>query len=243
MIPPCRTCDSYGAIDLNGSSAYIDQGTVGRFTTQDFSISYWVYAKTLTTNQAGQGPVIFQAGEFNIGGWYTSINDAGAILFITNQTAANQQSLSASGTITTLRWTHVACTRSGTSARVYKDGVDVTSTAGSHTNPSAYSSQNTFVGLYQISPATPFIYANVIIEDLRLYTRVLSAKEIASLANSRIKFLPNETDITRMPLYSRMSEGINGQVNGVAKDFSGNGNNGTLTGGAIWRGSSWLNYP
>lgn len=175
-LPTWTNSGKFGkALSLNGTTAYIDSGSNFNYTSEDFTISYWINLNSLTTNVADQGPVPIYKGGYQANGYYSQINANGGIGFSTNQSGANQSSSAPSGTISTGTWYQITYIRTGTSVRIYVNGVDKTTTAATHTNPS--SSSDTFqIGRYQ-GTGTP-IYTNGIIDEIKVYNYALTADEV-----------------------------------------------------------------
>jgi hypothetical protein len=65
-------------------------------------------------------------------------------------------SLSGVDILTINIWHLCGFSRSGTSVRIYMDGIDVTVTADSHANPASSAANNLYVGIYNDAAATPF---------------------------------------------------------------------------------------
>lgn len=66
----------FNSIHLNGSTMYVSFGNNFNYTSQSFTIMHWVYFNSLSTNQAGQGPITFYKGGYNANGCYSQINSA-----------------------------------------------------------------------------------------------------------------------------------------------------------------------
>lgn len=169
-----------GQISMPGSSKYIDLGQNFNFTSQNFSISYWVYLDSFTTNQAGQGPIPFFKGDYQQMGYYSQIDSNGSFGFATNQGGAIQTSSTLAGVITTSTWYHLSYVRNGTSVRLYSNGVDRTSAVASHNNPG--SSNQTF----KINYYKPdyLITSQMRISQFLIYNRALTQQEISQNFNA-----------------------------------------------------------
>ena len=173
--------DGGGAIDLNASPAsWISCPTsAGNFTTQDFSFHVWLYLTSTTTNTAGQGPVFIWKGNFNQNGYFAQINQGTPplVTFVTNQGSANQATTS-TATLTVGAWNCICITRTGTSVRIYINGADATSTAGTHTNPGS-SGSNLLVNTYNIS-----FFGNLTYSMFSVYDRRLTPTEVEQNFNA-----------------------------------------------------------
>ena len=131
------------ALSSFGSPAWSSQGrtlalnkyllataTALNYTASDFSAWAWIKTTDLTAVNT-----ILNRGLASTDGWGFFITAAGALTFRTNQAAANQTSFSANAAIVTDTWYLVGFTRSGATGKVWRNGVDITGTSGSHTNP------------------------------------------------------------------------------------------------------------
>jgi hypothetical protein len=168
-----------GYINYDGIDDYADFGNIFNFTTQDFTFSHWIYFNSLTTTTVNQGPVTFYKGGFNNSGYYTQASSVGALVFVTNQIGAAQVTSTAAGAVAAGAWYSVTYTRSGSSVRIYVNGVDSTSSAGTHINPSA--TGNSFrIANYQ----NGFIYSNMRTANFLTYNRALSASEVLQNYNA-----------------------------------------------------------
>jgi len=170
-----------GQINMPGSSKYIDFGQNFNFTSENFSISTWIYLDSFVTfNNAGQGPIPFFKGDFQQMGYFSQINSDGAFVFCTNQGGVTQISISSVGIMTTSAWYNLAFVRNGSSVRLYLNGIDRTSTAASHNNP--WSSNQTFKLNYY--KGDYLISGQMRISQFLIYNRALSATEVMQNFNA-----------------------------------------------------------
>lgn len=100
------------------------------FTSQNFSIIARIKLDALVTDR-----YIFDRAGYNIDGYRLVIVSTGALYFATYQTPGIQISSSSAGSIVIDTWYTVGLSRAGASARVFRNGVDITTTAGTHINP------------------------------------------------------------------------------------------------------------
>lgn len=77
-------------------------------------------------------------------------------------------------------WVHVICHFSSSSRKIYINGVDATVTEGENLNPNAVSDKLVF-GNWRVN--APYDYCNACLDDIRIYSRVLSDEEALALYN------------------------------------------------------------
>lgn len=121
------------------------------FTTGAFSLGVWANAD----NIAAAHRIIMCRGVLNTDGWYCRIETDGSISLRTNQAGGSQVSLSATGIITPGTWYLVGFSRDGTSVRTFVNGVDLTETAASHTDPDS-ATRELHVGIYHDEASDPW---------------------------------------------------------------------------------------
>ncbi len=102
-----------------------------------------------------------------------SVSGNGVIELYTTQAGANQFSASSVGSIVAGTTYTVGISRIGASVRIYKNGVDVTSTAGSHTNPETCA-RTAKIGIADDKVTYPF---NGLMVFMLGYSRSLTAPE------------------------------------------------------------------
>jgi hypothetical protein len=170
-----------GQINMPGASKYIDLGQNFNFTSENFSISHWIYLDSFDTiSNAGQGPIPFFKGDFQQMGYYSQIVLDGSLGFLTNQGGVTQASTTSAGILTTSTWYNLSYVRSGSSVRLYLNGTDRTSVAGTHLNPG--SSNQTFkINYYK---GDYLISGQMRISQFLIYNRALSDTEIQQNFNA-----------------------------------------------------------
>lgn len=177
--------DGGGAIDLNASPAgyvRLPNADICNFTSQNFSFNIFFYLTSTTTNTAGQGPILFWKGNYRTNGYYAQVSQASpaSLIFYTNQSGADQTSTSTAN-IVVGGWNNVCITRNGASVRIYINGVDSTSIAGTHSNPTSSTSVfriNEYLGV-----GTP-IFGDVTYAILSSYVRALTPTEVEQNFNA-----------------------------------------------------------
>jgi hypothetical protein len=162
------------ARSFNGSSDYSTSANSLSFTSEPFTISMWVNPTNLSNS-----PVIISSGAYQVDGYYCHILSTGGVSCLTNQSGASQ-STDGSASFTTGSWQLLTIARNGSSIRIYRNGIDITSTAGTHTNPTS-TTRKFVIGRYD--PSAGYYY-NGSTDDVRVYNRTLSAAEILAMYGS-----------------------------------------------------------
>lgn len=180
-----------GYITLDGTNDYISLGANFNYITQSFSIGFWVYFLSFDHTSA-QYIMVFWKGNFQVNGYYSEINPVnGTINFYTNQSGATQQSSALyqpnpssfpNRGFMPGEWYNFYFTRNGTSVKIYINGVDRTSTIGSHNNPTT-SGNNFEIGRYNSASHFP----NMRIASFIIYQRELTAVEVLQNFNASRK--------------------------------------------------------
>ncbi|MFC5469583.1 LamG-like jellyroll fold domain-containing protein [Cohnella suwonensis] len=203
------------ALSLNGTSAYASLPTGIVNTLNDFSVSTWV-----KVNSSTDWSRIFDFGTGTTTHMFLTpkAGSSGGLRFaITTGGSGGEQQLNAPA-LTTGVWKHIAVTLSGTTGKLYVDGVEVATNSGMTLKPSSLGSTNqNYIGKSQYSDP----YLNGSVDDFRIYNRTLTAAEVSAIAGPPpsgfvANYLFNETSGT------------------TAADSSGNGKTATLNGTAAW---------
>lgn len=136
----------------------------------NFTISAWMYADSTGSNMA-----IMSKPQGNDTGnsWQLELRDTRKLSF----SGGSTHYLESNMTFTAGAWHHVAGTWDGTTKRLYIDGMLVAMVDSSIT----YDTHLVYLGADQNNGST-VLYWNGALDDLRVYKRVLSADEIAALA-------------------------------------------------------------
>jgi hypothetical protein len=164
-----------GALSLNGTSGEVDLPALGTFYKSGFTLEAWVQKQSSKLDVgvvgswvSGQsGPMIWvdhSAGRYRL----TLGNDAGTYL-------------DSGRTPTIGGWQHVAATYDGSVARFYVDGVE---TAARSFTGNVGDSNTWRIGAYG---ATAGNFFDGLVDNVRVYSRALTASEIASDMSSRIQ--------------------------------------------------------
>lgn len=224
------------AMSFNGTSDYIDPASTPAWGTQTFSI--WIYQTTAQPDYAH----IFGSFDGNTSFPYTygngiMENTANAVSCIAAQNDSNWYT-NLTATISLNQWHMVTCTitgmGSGQTGKLYVDGVlkaTYTGTAANWGYPFA-------IGAGAGNGNHSWFFKGKL-DDARLYTRVLSAQEIAQLYSAGLHDISSATGVGTSPTTLLRNglvgywtfDGVNTNwLKNKTSDVSGNGNTGTLVG-------------
>lgn len=161
----------YG-LDMDGTNDHV---VLTQSYSAAVSCSLWVFARNITN---ANGEYFFGRWEAVLQDFYVGAFSSGWIARSANATPTQSALLSTPATIN--RWTHLCLTRSASTLSLTVDGrTTVTTSAVGFQGADV---ANTFIG--RLSPATGF-YANAIIDDVRVYHRVINHTENRLLASRR----------------------------------------------------------
>ncbi|WP_238010735.1 glycoside hydrolase family 127 protein [Dactylosporangium sp. AC04546] len=166
------------AVNLNGTNGYVALPTGILNGATNFSIALWVRIDTLTTWSR-----VFDFGSGSgVNMFLTPRSSTGTARFaITSSGSGGEQRIEAPAALPAGAWTHVAVTRSGNLGILYVNGAEVARNTGLTLSPSnlGATTQNWFGRSQYADP-----YLDGAIDSARLYSRALSAAEVASFASS-----------------------------------------------------------
>ena len=185
-------------------------------------------------------------------GWRLRILANDTLGFVCDYTPTSDMGSISTTTITEGSWQHILVTWDGsataTNVHIYINGTEVTYTTqtnGDNTRAND-STAGLFVGM-RSDGAQPF---GGEITEVAIWNVVLTAPQIALLANSRIKGIPLQIQPSALKVYLPMDDQTTGTSADAdrVRDLSGNGNNGTGNDGTNNTGLSWsseviLSYP
>ena len=173
------------ALDFDGSNDYVQTTLVPSDGNSNMTFSCW--CKYTAASQFA-GLVYWRNGSFPfhvmaIGILANSSGDPGAKLFCqdNNSSTASRFAISASD-YNDGKWHHVAAVRNSASMTLFVDGASVTVVTG--TRPDIYHSAPVFIGS-RANSSTSVGTFNGQIDDVQIYNRDLSAREIRLLASRR----------------------------------------------------------
>ncbi|PLB19033.1 MAG: Fibronectin type III domain protein [Flavobacteriaceae bacterium FS1-H7996/R] len=163
------------AVSLNGSNGYVilPEGIVNNLT--DFSISSWA-----KLDKVDNWARLFDFGSgTNNYMFITPKNGSNGKLRYAIKNGGGEQQINTSASLITGRWYHLAVTQSGTTAVLYLDGVEVGRNDNMTLNPSSLgNTPQNWIGKSQWPD--PLLAGQV--DDFRIYSKALSASEIAEMA-------------------------------------------------------------
>ncbi len=212
------------ALDFDGTNDYINTSSGLLNGLTNATISFWIYYRG-GTGIWGQGD-----------GSTSSFMQTTRLFF----RSGDSQDWGITNPFTVNEWQHITITRNTSSLSIYKNGVLVQGPqADTGLAISAAASTNFNIGRVPAGSSGATSYTNSIIDDFRIYNRVLSDAEIASLAktggsqklstsqNNKITdglvglWSFNGPDLSTATAYDRSGSGFNGTLNNGPKPASG----------------------
>ena len=163
-------------LDFNsGNPDYIqiaaaDSADLDFQTADDFSISMWINPDSVlgarylfSRHKTGAG-----------GGGFAAYHQSGLFAFVTYQNTGSSNTSVSSTEMSISNWYLIVITRSGSSARLYINGIDVTVTTGNHTTI-ATATEKMLFGINRDEASNPF---DGKMWRPRIWNRALSKEEI-----------------------------------------------------------------
>jgi hypothetical protein len=166
-----------GAVSLNGTDGHVRLPNGILAGVNDFTIAGWVRPGAVAT----WARIVDLGTGTNAYLFLTPRSSAGGARFaITTGGAGAEQHIDAPSALAAGAWTHVAVTLAGQLGILYVNGAEVARNAAITVRPSALggTTQN-YLGRSQYA-GDPFLSGQL--DDVRLYSRALSATEIRTLA-------------------------------------------------------------
>jgi hypothetical protein len=199
------------AVKLSGNGEYVSLpgGIVSGL--HDFTISAWVNP---SQNTAWSRVFDFGTGTNNY--MFLTLSAGGGPVRFAIATSGNgaEQQLNDTGNLPLNAWSLVTVTLSGTTGTLYVNGQPVATNTNMTLNPAALGNTNqNWIGRSQF-PADP--YLNATVDDFNIYSRALSAAEVATLASGQ----PGAGDVADYK--------FDEDSGAIALDSSGNGHNATI---------------
>ncbi len=205
------------AFQLDGINDYIqvDSDELGEFYHQPFSVSFWVkklassnsWTNTFAVSQWGQGSVT--SGENQ---WTISLSDDGfnnkPVFSV--ETGTTRYSAVSTSEIELSEWCHIVGVYSGSSISLYVNG-ELEQEISTGSSPINSSGRNLKIGVNDTG--TSNLFSNMVIDDLRIYSKALTSDDIAELFT-----LPEDLPVAHYTFVDN------------ADDVSGNGHHGQMFG-------------
>ena len=140
--------DTTGPADLSilsydGIDDFVNCGTnpLLNFTTQNFTLSEWIYLNT------PHSPTTFQRGKVNLDGYYTRIEPNGLVRWMFNQLGSNHRTQTSAGEIKIQKWYNIIYSRDGNNCYIFINGQDKTTIQPVMPSPTS-SGRNLELGRY-----------------------------------------------------------------------------------------------
>ena len=169
--------DKFGpALSFKGKDSYVEIKDIeGLDGNNEITIEAWIKCDNL--GDPKHGPVFLSHGRYKKGGWYLYIKLGGRVVAVFSNPGTVNTLYSAAGVVSAGKWSHIAVTavKNG-EMKIYVDGVE----AGSRTMVSnwAPASLPLYIGKYS-SPGFEF---NGLVDEVKIYNRVLAKEEIQKSA-------------------------------------------------------------
>ncbi|RLJ02966.1 MAG: hypothetical protein DRP11_02130 [Candidatus Aenigmatarchaeota archaeon] len=145
------------------------------FTSEDFTLTAWIYPTIVSGDQE-----IITKGRYEEDGYYFVLDTNGRLWLQINQNLAHQSTYSYAD-ISANNWYFVCAIRNGTLGYIYINGVDRTEVQENITNPTT-NTRTLKIGRYD----SEMNYFHGIIDEVRIYSRVLTQLEINLLYNTGV---------------------------------------------------------
>jgi len=227
------------ALNFDGVNDYVDAGDIAAVdTATTLSGCAWVYHNTLTADNA----IISKIN--TIDGWILFRDDVAAVsertdtytIFLADSVDTNEQRIeSATNASKATTWTHVCFTFKAADSSGLRLYVNGTEDANSPVSTASIGAINADVATFRIGSRSSngALPLNGLIDEVRVYNRALSAKEIQTLYNigATTKFNVSPTKYLTDGLvgYWTMDGSKVNWKTGAVTDSSGRGNTGTIT--------------
>jgi hypothetical protein len=166
------------AVSFDGSTQFLQVADSPVFhTTGPYTLAVWV--------NPGRVPEFFDnilgkpLGVASADSWALDIANPGVAEFFTNDDMSTMDHLASPGDLPIGAWSHVAAVWNGTDKRLFVNGTEVAASAWSSTQ---YDTHPVVIGA-DIDNGVVDGWLQGLLDDVRIYGRALSAKEIAALAS------------------------------------------------------------
>ena len=185
---------------FDGTGDYLNTSNNAAFTlgTGDLTLECWIYQTATSTSTYR---VIFGDNVYGSTGGYTLYSYNNALNLWKGSGGGGAEVIAPAGTITLNTWTHVAWTRSGSSNRLFINGIQVGATTTDSTN---YTSTASFIGASQSGTLAfaGYISNARILKGTALYTANFTppTSSLTNIANTSLltcqssRFIDNSTN-------------------------------------------------
>ncbi len=189
---------SGNAFTFNGTNAYVSLPNNSLNFTGDFSISLWLYCKTITTTND-----LIDSNNYNgsvSGGWRFLHNGSGIIFEVYQTDAASSKSIYTipfTSSVYNNQWVHITLTRKqSTATKTYVNGIEVSgvfSRGNATFNPTYLATTYANIGAWKSDAfgASAYCVNGSQIDELNAWNKELTATEVTELYNAGTgKFYP-----------------------------------------------------
>ena len=218
---------SQNALDFDGVDDKIDVGnpTNLQISGNNITVEAWIYPTSWAT-LFWQGNVVNQENNSSNDGYMLRVGENGKLNFGVGTAQPGWSEItSPTGTLSLNTWAHIAGTYDGTTMKLYKNGVQV-STLTVSSGPVTAANEVLTIGARRTDR-----HFNGKIDEVRIWNVTRTAAELlAGMSTEYCGMVPG------LEFYLKLNEGQAGGNNASktnAPDFSGNSNNGTLYGFAL----------
>ncbi|HWK93105.1 MAG TPA: LamG-like jellyroll fold domain-containing protein [Luteimicrobium sp.] len=148
--------------------------------TGDYTVSVWVNPASNASWSR-----VFDIGSSSSASMFLTLNNGSALRFAitTGNGAGGEQRIDGTGLLPLNQWSLLTVTLSGTTGTLYVNGKVVGTNAAMTNHPAAFGqSTRNYIGKSQYSSDAPL---NATVDDFNVYSRALSASEVAALAGGQ----------------------------------------------------------
>lgn len=180
---------SGNAFDLNGTNAFLELPSNTMYLTSNiFSISFWAYCRT------SDGNTIISNFDNSTGnkGFYIDTNTGNTVTFrLTSFNGVNIGTLTSIGNKSINTWYNVVFTVSGTTAKIYVNGINENTITLSN-SISFFNGCKPLIGAFRsTNTGTLSSYKNMVLDEINIWNKELTPTEVTELYGCGIgKFYP-----------------------------------------------------
>ncbi|SFF17414.1 Alpha-L-arabinofuranosidase [Paenibacillus algorifonticola] len=169
-----------GAVDFNGTDAYVKLPDGLLAATHDMTIATWVKADSL-----GAWARVFDFGTSTTNWMFLTLkNHLGVAHFAALPQGNGENTLTGPAFPASSSWQHVAVVISGNTYTMFINGIQVATVSNMQNDPSELGfTTNNYIGKSQFA-ADPYFDGKI--DDFRIYDRALSASELVSLVGEAL---------------------------------------------------------